>query len=225
MDTLLFSAFTIAYIVLFVMSIRILRKRHALSIAFLLPVIAGLIYDNGIIASGKYIGEGRLLKELSLVRYYMHAFFTPLLVLFAWKSLEQGGIRPARTTAFRSCAFLLTIGLITVELLTEVVGLKVTPEWSYGVLSYGNADPSSGPPIMVLIVAIVLLAASIAIWKVQGWIWFFFGSLIMTIGSAVSIPVDSGAVTNLFELALLASLVGTAAYQASYTKQHIEPAA
>ena len=35
----------------------------------------------------------------------------------------------------------------------------------------------------------------------------------MTIGSAVQLPVDSGAVTNAFELALLISILATKAFQ------------
>ncbi|WP_341202442.1 hypothetical protein [Planomicrobium okeanokoites] len=42
----------------------------------------------------------------------------------------------------------------------------------------------------------------------------FVGSVIMGIGSSVTIPVESAAVTNIFELILLASLV--------WTKIHLE---
>lgn len=66
---------------------------------------------------------------------------------------------------------------------------------------------------MVLIVALVLIVAGALLWKRQGWPWLLVGAVVMTIGSAVPIPVDSGAATNAFELALLISILSTKAFQ------------
>ncbi|QDY45558.1 hypothetical protein FK545_09340 [Planococcus glaciei] len=87
-------------------------------------------------------------------------------------------------------------------------------EEQYGVLRYVSAEPSSGPPIMVLLVSVVLIAAGILLWKKVGWKWMLIGAGVMTIGSAVPIPVDSSAATNAFELFLLTTLV--------WTKVHLE---
>lgn len=213
MDTLLFSLFAIAYLVLFVLALQLVRKRRIWSAALLLSVIVGLIYDNGIIAAGRSIGEGSFLEGLNAARFWLHAFFTPLLVLYAWMALKQAGISWAKTAWFQWAAILMTVALVLFELFTEVLGLSLEPRWEYGKLSYTSAELASGPPLMVLVVSLVLLAASIVIWRKQGWIWFFVGSLVMIVGSAVQLPVESGAVTNLFELVLLASLLITAAFQ------------
>ncbi|WP_173918202.1 hypothetical protein [Halobacillus sp. Marseille-Q1614] len=213
MDTVLFSLLAFVYTALFISAIKIFKSRYVVSTAFLLPVIAGLIYDNGIIASGRLIGEGTLLESLNLARFWIHAFFTPLLVLFAWKTLEQADICLVKKSWVRLSAFVLTASLVLIELLTEVFGLELEPNWEYGVLSYSSSEPSSGPPIMVLIVSFVLLATSVMIWRKQKWAWFFIGSFLMIIGSTVQLPVESGAVTNFFELILLCSLLGTAYFQ------------
>ncbi|WP_082232152.1 hypothetical protein [Halobacillus massiliensis] len=210
MDTLLFSLLSLAYFILLVLALRIFKVG---SVLFLLPVIAGLVYDNGIIASGRFIGEGPLLEGLNLVRFWIHAFFTPLLTLFSWKTLDQAEISWAKSSITRISAFLLTLLLILLELFTEVFGLELEPRLEYGVLSYSSAETSGGPPLMVLMVSFVLLAASIVIWRKQKWAWFFIGSLLMIIGSAVELPVESGAVTNIFELILLSSLLATAYFQ------------
>ncbi len=71
---------------------------------------------------------------------------------------------------------------------------------------------------MILVVSVVLLAASIVIWRKQGWVWFFISSFVMIVGSAVPLPVASGAVTNLFELVLIVSLLATAWFQGNDQK-------
>lgn len=52
-----------------------------MSVIFLVGL--GLVYDNALIAVGKFIGEGTLLEALNLARYWSHAFLTSLLILFA----------------------------------------------------------------------------------------------------------------------------------------------
>ncbi|MGM0852697.1 MAG: hypothetical protein ACQEWI_08810 [Bacillota bacterium] len=220
MDTFLFYFFTVAYIVLLVLGVRLFRTYRVLSVVFLLPVIVGLIYDNGIIATGRLIGEGPLLEGLNLARFWIHAFFTPLLVLFAWKTLEQGETLWAKQPLGKVSAYVLTVLLMLLELFTEVFGLNIEANMEYGVLSYSSSEPSNGPPIMVLTVSLVLLFASIIIWRKQKWIWFFVGSLAMIIGSAVNLPIESGAITNFFELGLISSLLGTAYFQ---SKKAISP--
>ncbi|WP_253275513.1 hypothetical protein [Rossellomorea aquimaris] len=110
-------------------------------------------------------------------------------------------------------AYALTFSLVLFELFTEVSGLHLVANMENGVLSYSSDEPSIGPPLMVLVVSLVLLVASIIIWIKQKWKWFFAGSLAMIIGSAVSLPIDSGAITNFFELGLITSLLGTAIFQ------------
>ncbi|WP_208588099.1 hypothetical protein [Gracilibacillus suaedae] len=213
MDTFLFSFFTVAYIVLFVLGLLLFRTYHIQSILLLLPVMVGLIYDNGIIAIGRYIGAGTLLEGLNLARFWIHALFTPMLVLYAWKTLEQGEVLWAKQSLGRISAFLLTVSLVLIELFTEVFGLNLVASVEYGVLSYSSNEISNGPPIMVLGVSLVLFVASIIIWRKQKWPWFFVGSLLMIIGSAVGLPIESGAVINFFELALISSLLCTAYFQ------------
>ncbi|USK49369.1 hypothetical protein LIT38_23190 [Bacillus sp. CMF12] len=108
---------------------------------------------------------------------------------------------------------MLTAGLIILELTAEVFGLKLEAKWEYGVLSYSNTETQGGPPIMVLIVSAVLLAASVVIWRKQGWFCFFAGSVLMIIGSAIDIPIESAAAVNAFEWLLLFSLTATAYFQ------------
>lgn len=87
------------------------------------------------------------------------------------------------------------------------------PKEEYGVLSYGSSEPPTGPPLMVLVVAAVLVVAGALVWRRQKWPWLFIGAVVMTIGSGVQLPLDSGAITNAFELALMVSIMATKAFQ------------
>lgn len=212
MDTILYFFFTAAYIALFVWAISKQRSWNFMSFIYL--VLLGLIYDNGIIAIGNFLGEGPLLENLSLLRFWSHAFLTPALVLFSWGALDHAGVEWAKKKAVFYGALVYTAALIAIEISLETWGIEVAAVTEYGALRYTSAEPSSGPPIMVLLVALVLIIAGFVIWRKTGWKWMLIGAVVMTIGSAVPIPIESSAATNAFELLLLTSLV--------WTKVHLE---
>ena len=65
------------------------------------------------------------------------------------------------------------------------------PQEEYGILSYGSAEPATGPPLMVLVVAAFLVVAGALVWWKQKWPWLF----------------------DAFELTLLVSIMATKAFQ------------
>ncbi|UPO90322.1 hypothetical protein [Niallia sp. Man26] len=213
MDSLLFLLFTIIYLVILIIILKILKKSSILSLFFLLPVVIGLLYDNGVITLGKFLGEGTLAENLNLLRFLLHALFTPFLVFYAWAAIKKTNSRFAQSVSFQIAPFIVTPLLILIELYTEVVGLRIVPKWEYGVLSY-SSEHSGGPPIMVILVSIILLIAAIIVLIKQKWIWFFVGAFLMIVMSAVRIPINSNAVTNLFEVVLVVSLLSTSLFQA-----------
>lgn len=104
----------------------------------------------------------------------------------------------------------LWVVAMIVEYFAELSGLELAPEESYGVLSYSTTEAASGPPPMILIVLVALLIASIMLaWKRKWW-WMLVGTIVMTIGSAFPIDIGSNAITNAFELVLIATLMWTA---------------
>lgn len=211
-DLVLYFFFTAAYILLVIWGFK--QQRSWNFTAFLYLVLFGLIYDNGVIAIGKFIGEGTFLETLNLLRFWSHAFLTPLLVLFCWGAMNQAGIEWAKKKIVFYVFLLYTAALIVIELALETWGLEIIPEQQHGVLRYVSAEAASGPPIMVLLVLVVLILTGVVLWKKNGWKWTLIGAVTMGIGSAVPIPVESSAVTNAFELFLLFTLV--------WTKNHLE---
>lgn len=214
MDSVIFLGFAVAYLVLLGWGITLAARHGWLTPANLpLLVLAALVYDNLIIGLGIFIGEGALLEGLNLARFWIHALVTPVLVAWALHSLRRAGHGFAQARWYQVASIAAALALTVLEYFLEVRGLSIVPEEEYGALSYSNAEPASGPPVMVLIVAGVLLIVGAMLWKKQRWPWLFVGAVIMTFGSAVELPLPSGAITNAFELVLLISIMATKAFQ------------
>ena len=213
MDVVLFAFYALAYAVLLVWLIRLgVRHGFAAPSMVLLPVVAGLIYDNGIVAVGGLIGEGPLLENLNAVRFWSHALLTPLLTIFAWDAVRRAGVRWAGSRIAAVGAVLLTLALITIEMTTELAQLNLVATREYGTLRYAPGE-SDGPPIMVLVIALVQLIASVIVFRKQRWPWYLVAAALMIVFSAVPLPLPTGAGVNFFELILLTALVATKARQ------------
>ena len=207
MDSIIFSLFAITYVILLFWGLRTHRRWTLSSVIFF--VVAALIYDNAIYVLGTFIGEGTFLKTLNLLRFWFHALFTPTLILFSITSMGEAKIKWAQQSWVLLIGVLYTIAAMIIEYTTELNGLVLQASEEYGALSYSSAEEASGPPIMILMVLMGLLIAGIMLWWKANWPWIFIGTVIMTIGSAVSFDIGSNAITNTFELILLFTLVWT----------------
>lgn len=210
MDTFLYFLFAALYAILLIWGLYGIRKQDlARWTSVIYIVIMPLIYDNLLLATGKWIGEGELLESLNFSRFCLHALITPLLVMYSIGTLRESGIEWAKKKWLVILGILYTVGLIVLEFSIEVKGLELEVVKEYGVISYSNVEEATSPPIMVLLVTLILIVASAILWKKTKWPVFFIGAVVMTIGSAVPINVDSGAVTNAFELVLIFTLIWT----------------
>lgn len=214
MDTVLFLGFSAAYLVLLAWGIvLVVRRRRVMVSDVALLVFAALVYDNAVLGLGSFVGEGAGLEAANAARYWLHALVTPLLVLVAWNVLVRAGVRWAKSRWATVVAVALTVALITYEIAVGAAPARLVAEREYGILSYANENAPDGPPIMVLVVAAALLLAGVYVWKRQGWAWLCVATVLMVLGSAVPIPLPSGAITNSFELILLIGVLATVAFQ------------
>lgn len=210
MDTFLYFLYIFLYTALLIWGLYGIRKQELdkwSSVIYI--VILPLIYDNLILSTGKWIGEGELLESLNFSRFCLHALITPLLVMYSIGTLRESGIEWAKKKWLVIVGIIYTIGLMVFEFSVEVVGLEIEVVKEYGVVSYSNVEEATGPPIMVLLVTLILIVASAIVWKKTKWPIFFIGAIVMTIGSAVPLNIESGAVTNAFELFLIFTLIWT----------------
>lgn len=207
MDTWIYLIITLLYAGLAVWGIWMyLRGAARLACYALLAVTTALIWDNGVMAAGTTIGAGRLLESLNIARFWLHAFFTPLLVLASFDLIRKAASAWASTTVMKAAAWLFTAFLIVLELTTHTFSLQLKPLFEYGALRYVPSKETSGPPIMALLIMIPLFAAGIILWRRKVSSILFWGTVIMLAGSLIPLPVKSAAITNVFELLLLASL-------------------
>lgn len=214
MDTIIFLAFAVAYLALILFLGKGHKKIRLSSVLFL--VLIALVYDNLIIGIGRFIGEGDLLEKLNFGRFWIHALITPTLIIFSIAILHETGVAWAKSKIAIALAGLLFLVAIVIEFTTELNGLTIAPDEAYGALSYSSVEEATGPPLMILVVLVALLIAAVTLTKRFKWWWFLIGVVFMTIGSAVPIDVPSNAITNLFELFLLFTLVLTQKHFAKY---------
>ncbi len=146
-------------------------------------VLVSTIYDNVILWSGKFIGEGDLLETLSQVRFLLHYAIIPLFIVVAIELAYSSGARWANKVV-RVLSWLLAFGLAAFDLAKNFVGLELVSETFAGVLRYVPAEPSI--PIVTILVNIFVLSVGIGIWiRTKNWPWLFVGAIIALVGNAL----------------------------------------
>ncbi len=217
MESFLYFFLAFSYLCLFVWGIFLVKNGRLHLTNLLLFVIIGLIYDNLIIALGRFIGEGKMLESISYVRFLLHALFTPTLVLFAFGICLGTELPWAKKTFWKALAFLMTLGLILYELFTSVINLELEPHWKNGILTYTSAG-HSGSPIMVIIVTIVLGIIGFILAKRFHFYWLLIGTIVMITGGLLTIWVKHESMMNILELLLIVTLLMTWQFQVRYLR-------
>ncbi|MCM3388293.1 hypothetical protein M3649_09120 [Ureibacillus chungkukjangi] len=207
MNTIIYFLLAFGYLGLLIWGLALSKNNLWNLTNVLLLVIVGLVYDNLIIALGKFIGEGEMLKVLSYPRFWLHTLFTPTLILFAWSICYTLDLSWAKKTYWKVSFSFLTIGLILYELLTSVMNLELKANHENGVLNYESIESTS--PVMVIFVTLVLLIAGIILLKKFHFYWLLIGTIIMILGSILAIWVRTFPIMNILEILLITSLVLT----------------
>jgi hypothetical protein len=209
MDTFIFFMLVFGYVCLLIWGLLLAKDHGFLNLGnLLLLVILGLVYDNLIIASGRFIGEGSVLENLSYVRFWLHALFTPTLILFAWYIFFKTGLPLAKNINWKVLAYTLTLGLIIYELFASVRGLKLEPVWKNSVLTYDSSE-SSAIPFMVILITLVLGAVGLLLIIKFQFFWLFIGVLVIIIGSILTGWLKYYPMMNILEFLLIYSLLLT----------------
>ncbi|MDG0032028.1 hypothetical protein MMB68_20985 [Priestia sp. Y58] len=210
-DTILYFLFSICYLTLLILNIKLIKKRNVSFYMVFLPlVIVGLIYDNIIISLGSFIGEGNVLLLLSMFRFWFHALFTPTLLLFAYGVAKQSSLQWANKFIFKIIFLMSTLALISYEIIQTI---NKNPEIlrEYGIIRYTFVG-ASGAPLMVIIMAFILLVVGVSLYRKTRWSIMMIGVALMVVGSAIPINLPSTAIINIFELFFICSLFLTQRY-------------
>lgn len=222
--TAAFVLFALAQAALAVVAIRLHLRRRALSpvsadpkdlssLMLILP-IAGVVWDNTIMALGARIGDGPLLVGLSWPRFIGHAVLTPAWIIaaigFAQRATSPAGPRRASPTK-RTLAWALFAFAVLAGVLRYVVFLEMAPVFDGGMFYYTNAGTFPGPPIGSITMLFVALIASTFVWRRARIPWMLLGSLFMLATQLIPRELVGFLVTNSGEVLMAASLVATEA--------------
>jgi hypothetical protein len=179
MMTIYYIVVAAIQVLLFVTLFRLWRKSGSIYAIFPLLVIAGIIYDNLIIGVGSFIGEGELLKALNVPRFVIHAFFTPMIMIFAVGVARRAGVGWAQSKGWHTAICVFTTLMILLGIYEELWKMNLVPIDEDGTLRY-KTQPSS-PPIPAIMTILVSIIIGIFVWIKTKKPWYFIGSLGMFI--------------------------------------------
>lgn len=206
MTNAVFIAYAAGHLALFAWALRLFLTRRTPSTAPLLLVTFGLVYGNLMLGLGASVGEGELLRNLSVPRFFLHAFVTPLLMLSALGLARRAGVRWAGGSAAAAMVSLLAVAAVAIGVYADMILLQLDPGVRAGVVSYGNAGGLRPPPAPIVTI-LVVLAFGLAIWRKARWPWLFAGAALQFVAAAIGDRLVLAG--NLGELALLAGFVAT----------------
>jgi hypothetical protein len=175
MLTLYYIAVAVIQAILFLVLLRLWKKSGSIYAIFPLIVIAGIIYDNLIIGLGAYIGEGDLLKWLNVPRFVIHAFFTPLIMIFGFGVARRCGVGFAQSKTAHIVICVFATLMVLLGIYEELFKMNLVPIAEDGTLRYKN-DPSS-PPLPAIATIVVAMILGIFVWIKTKKPWYFLGSL------------------------------------------------
>ena len=183
-----------------------------------IPIILGLMYDNLMLGLGESIGVGDLLHMLSYPRFYMHALFTPLLIMVGLFLARDAGVEWAQKRSAMWLFWITTLLMIGLGIHTDIVQLDLQPV--YDPIRYTNAS-AKFPPVPCIVAILILIGCGVSIYKKQRCPDLLVGSMIMFALSAGG--KTFGAVTNMGEVILVASLMSTFRHECSMERIEAPP--
>lgn len=186
---------------------REVRKHFSWYAVLVLIVVYGLAYDNISIALGAYIGEGSLTKALNAPRFWVHALFTPAMIIAAFGALRMTGSKFAQSKTWHTVICLIATALIALGSYIDIINLNLVLVQDGAVLKYVNDfEFLKGPPIPAVLTIIFVLVFGIIMWRNIKWPWLFVGALIMFIAAPMAnMPLFQ----NIGEIAFATGLVTT----------------
>jgi hypothetical protein len=181
------------------------RRAGGLGLALLAAVLVGICYDTLLIASGRLIEAGPLLRTLNWPRFLLHALLTPLLLVAVVDLARRCALPWAQQRSVWIAVWALTVSLIALGIVTDVIGLELEPQRFAGTLRY--AEEVTVPPIATIAVIGVLLVLSGLFWRGTRWPWLFAASGLVLASGGVPVALAGPVLTSGTEIVLLGSLL------------------
>lgn len=205
MATVVFVGYSLLHSLLLIGALLLSWRSPGWDTAILAFVAIGLVYDNAIVAAGRWIGEGDRLAGLAKWRYLLHIFGSPLLIIAGWQVARRAGFAWAATPTALGIAIALTASLIGIDLWTRYRGLELAPVNFGGTLRY--KDVRFNPEIPVILTTLILLGLGILFDRQRQWPWLEAGAIAMLVTGAIPIRLVGVLASNGGEVLFCASLL------------------
>jgi uncharacterized membrane protein len=176
MANIFYWVYCIFYLYFFLAVYR-LKLKEGVYHYLLLLIILGLFYDNFISSIGFILGEGPVLKFLNFIRYIIHAIFTPLICLIAFKIARAFRVKIAQDKRFETAVWVFILALMVLGFIKEVATAEIIPATRWGMLNYVHAHPSV--PVAAILVNLFVIIVAVLIWKYTRWPGLFITSILM----------------------------------------------
>jgi hypothetical protein len=209
MKTVLYLFFILCHIALTVQGIRLYRRSPSVAAFIVLLPIMALIYDNGIVALGSLIGEGSLLKTLTIPRFIGHAFLTPIWIIPSIAFARRSGAERLEKRAWQIGAWALYFAMLLLGIVDALVLLDLAPEWDGSVFYYTNHGGLPGPPVPAIMMVLVTLVAGGVVLRNLKWPWMLLGAFFMLVAAGIPARVVGFFVSNAGEVVLGSALIAT----------------
>jgi hypothetical protein len=206
MQNIIFLLVALVHLAIFIYGFRNISKKSWYAILVFI-VVGGLVYDNIVIGLGATIGEGDLLKTLNMPRFWIHALFTPAMMIACFGALRMMGVKFAQSKTWHIIICILTTAMIALGSYIDVLNLSLAANPDGDILKYSNTfEFMKGPPIPAVLTILVVLIFGISAWRNNGFKPLFIGSLLMFITAGMmSMPLAQ----NIGEVAFAVGLMLT----------------
>lgn len=165
------------------MTFKTYRQNKEVWTLALFAVIFGLVYDNFALGLGRFVGEGEMLKALNAPRYWIHALFTPLMIIFAWYVAKRAGLGWAQKIGGYALFGTLTLIMIGIGVNEDILKLELGFAQESDVLRYRNLS-TKGPPIPAIVAILTMVIVGVLLaWK-KKWPWLAIGAILMFVFTA-----------------------------------------
>lgn len=210
------------------------REHDGLLLTAALPLLM-LPYDTGLVALGHTIGQGELLRQLSIPRMNWFYLTLPLLVIVAAGSARRAGLRWA-SGRWAMGAFCAVAALLIVIEYPRIVHVPMLyPACYEDLLRYVTSVPPAqactpgqagigvavAPPWSAILTFVIVLALGLTLWWQRRWPWLAVG----TLASGLMLRLPTSAVgpvgTFLGDFLSMGAVVWTAIH---YSAQHSDAA-
>lgn len=208
MQNIIFVIVGLVHLGVAIYGVRNIAKKNWYAILVLI-VVFGLAYDNFAIASGAIFGEGDVTKALNVPRYWVHAIFTPTMMIAAFGALRMSGVKFAQSKTWHIVICIIATAMIALGSYIDILNLQLEPNVEAGVIKYSNGfEFMKGPPIPAVLTILFTIAFGVSLWRAKGFKALFIGSILMFLTA----PQPIGLVQNIGEVAFAVGLVLTQVY-------------